>query len=288
MTSKIYVMVPVHNRKEVTRKFVDCLKRQTFTDYQFLLIDDGSIDGTAEMVTEQIPSAVVLRGTGEWWWAGSLQRGLEWLEANAVADNSLVLFVNDDVEFAPQYLERAVAVMAGKRGTLVLSRVRASNNGEVVETGINANLQRLGFRIADTAASINCLPTRGLFAYWGDLRRIGRFHTKLLPHYLSDYEYTIRAHKKGLRCETSAELILMANDGATGYHTIEDRDLPTILRKYFSKKSPANPLHWSAFILLTVPPIWILPNLARVWLSATKSIVRTLARNRLGAQRKPA
>jgi GT2 family glycosyltransferase len=286
--AKVYVIVPVHNRRGLTRKFVECLTAQTFNDYQLIVVDDGSTDRTAEMVRERIPSAVVLRGTGKWWWAGSLQRGLEWLEANAVSDDSLVLFINDDVEFAPEYLERAVRVMADKRGALVLSRVRAPNGRGVLETGINADLRRLRFRVADTPASINCLPTRGLFAHCGDLRRIGRFHTTLLPHYLSDYEYTIRAHKKGLRCETSAELVLVANDGTTGYHTIEDHDLPTILRKYFSKKSPANPLHWSAFIMLTVSPIWILPNLARVWVGAIKSLARTFADNRPRADRKPA
>ena len=73
MKNKIYILLPVHNRKEITRGFVECLKAQTFQDYRLVLIDDGSNDGTADMVKESIPSVTVLRGIGDWWWAGSLQ-----------------------------------------------------------------------------------------------------------------------------------------------------------------------------------------------------------------------
>ena len=51
---KIYILLPVHNRREVTRGFVECLAAQTFSDYHLVLIDDGSTDGTAEMVQAQM------------------------------------------------------------------------------------------------------------------------------------------------------------------------------------------------------------------------------------------
>ena len=95
--SKIYILLPVHNRKEITRGFIECLKTQTFQDYHLVLIDDGSNDGTAVMVKEHIPSATVLRGTGDWWWAGSLQQGIEWLRQQKVHDDDAVLMINDDV-----------------------------------------------------------------------------------------------------------------------------------------------------------------------------------------------
>jgi GT2 family glycosyltransferase len=121
-----------------------------------------------------------------------------------VADDAIVLFINDDVQFDPDYLDRAAKLMDEKKGVLVLSKTRDPNTGEISETGVTADLRRLTFKISNSADSINCLPTRGLFAHWRDVRRIGGFHPRILPHYLSDYEYTIRAHKLGLKCESSS------------------------------------------------------------------------------------
>ena len=69
---ELYILLPVHNRRETTRRFLECLRAQTFQDYHLLLIDDGSTDGTAEMAREFISTLTVLGGSGDWWWAGSL------------------------------------------------------------------------------------------------------------------------------------------------------------------------------------------------------------------------
>jgi GT2 family glycosyltransferase len=280
MMPKIYILLPVHNRKEITRGFVECLKAQRFSDYHLVLIDDGSTDGTAEMVKEHIPSATVLRGNGNWWWAGSLQRGLDWLKEIGADDKALVLFINDDVHFAQDYLERAVRVMADKKRVLVLSRFGTPGSGQIMETGVSANLRRLSFNVSDSAERINCLSTRGLFACWEDIRTIGGFHPKLLPHYLSDYEYTIRAYRKGFKCETSAELLIEPDDKATGYRMINDKSFAGFLEKYSSKKSAVNPAYWSSFILLTSEPMWMIPNLVRIWIRAGKTVIRAYRASR--------
>jgi GT2 family glycosyltransferase len=270
---KVYILLPVHNRKEITRGFVECLAAQTFSDYHLVLIDDGSTDGTAEMVQARIPSTTVLQGKGDWWWAGSLQQGLNWLKASEVEDRAVVLFINDDVQFAPDYLERAVHVMTGKKRTLVLSRFSAPGSGKIMETGVTANLWQLSFAVADSPERINCLSTRGLFAHWSDIRTIGGFYPRLLPHYLSDYEYTIRAFRKGLKCETSADLLIESDNAATGFRMINEKSFASFLRKYSSKKSAINPVYWTSFILLTSEPMWIIPNLMRVWIQAGRTVI---------------
>lgn len=271
---KVYILLPVHNRREITCAFVDCLAAQTFSDYHLILIDDGSTDGTAEMVQARIASTTVLRGNGDWWWAGSLQQGLNWLKASGVDGQAVVLFINDDVRFASDYLEKAIHIMSGKKRTLLLSQFGKAEDGQAMETGVTADFSRLTFEIARSPEQINCLSTRGLFAYWEDVRAIGDFHPKLLPHYLSDYEYTIRACRKGFKCETTAELLIELDNEATGYRAIKETSFFEFLNKYSSKKSTGNPAYWSSFILLASEPMWVLPNLFRVWVRAGKEIVK--------------
>jgi GT2 family glycosyltransferase len=278
MMAKIYILLPVHNRREITRDFIKCLSAQTYTNYHLLLIDDGSNDGTAEIVRDSISSVTVLRGDGNWWWAGSLQRGLDWLRDDNIDDTSLVLFINDDVKFLKDYLESAIRVMQNKQGTLVLSKFWDEASGNALETGVNANLKWLSFRVAEAGQSINCLSTRGLFVHWKDVKDIGNFRPGFLPHYGSDYEYTIRAFNKGLSCQTSDDLLVIPNHETTGFHTYRNMGFFNFLRELFSKKSPNNPIYRSAFVFLVVPALWVLPNLFRIWLQTIKVIVSALVK----------
>lgn len=50
---RVSVIVPVRDRRELLRKLLDGLKRQTFDDFELIVVDDGSSDGSAELVEQQ-------------------------------------------------------------------------------------------------------------------------------------------------------------------------------------------------------------------------------------------
>jgi GT2 family glycosyltransferase len=237
-----------------------------------LLIDDGSTDGTDEMVKAKVKNLSVIKGKGDWWWAGSLQQGIFWLKKHGSAD-SLVLSINDDVCFEPVYLEKACQVMENKKKVLMLSRNKYQNRIEIHETGVHANLRGLTFKVTKNPEMINCLSTKGLFLHYADLLAIGDFYPVLLPHYLSDYEFTIRAYKKGFKCETSADLLIEPNEETTGYHKINEKSFLDFLKKFFSKKSASNPLYWCSFSMLVSEPLWIVPNLMIIWVRTLRTIL---------------
>jgi len=276
MTQKIYVLLPVHNRRETTRRFIGCLRAQTSANYHLILIDDGSTDGTAEMVLESIPGATVIRGKGDWWWAGSLQQGLNWLKAAKPAADDVVLFINDDVVLDPDFLCAGVRILREKPDSLLLARIRDPESGRILETGVHADVRRLSFVTATAPDSINCLSTRGLFARCSIVERMGGFHPRVLPHYLSDYEWTMRASCRGVRCITDGRLVLESpNKGASGYWDFTKvAGLGEYLLLVFSKKSHANPLYWSTFVLLASDwpaiPYWI----AKIWVRFLREVFR--------------
>lgn len=277
MSDEFYILLPVHNRKEITRVFVQCLKAQSYSRYHLVLIDDGSTDGTAEMVREYIPSLTVLRGKGDWWWAGSLQKGIEWLRGREVGDSAIILFVNDDVTFGSDYLASAGSVMNNRSGLLLLSKFSCDGGNVIGESGVVADFRQLTFKVSSAEKEVNCLSTRGLFIRFGDLNCIGDFRPFLLPHYLSDYEYTIRAVRKGMRCETSDLVFLCSNPETTGYHrNFKERGFFRFLKKYFSIKSAGNPVYWSVFVILSAPAPRVVPNLAKIWLRSIREINRRL------------
>lgn len=272
MMHKIYILLPAHNRCAVTEKFIDCLAAQTYSNYHLILIDDGSTDNTAQMVQAKIKNLTVLKGCGDWWWAGSLQQGINWLEQHGVEDRDIVVFANDDITFDADFLQKAVRIFDTLHAALLLPYLRDEKTGLPQESGVEADLQKLTFITATAPDKINCLPTRGLFIRIADLRKVGKFHPRLLPHYLSDYEFTIRAHRKGLRLITSADIAIDVDEGQTGYRNLENLDFIDFMKRYFSKKYVSNPIYWSTFILLTVPKSHILGRLFRLWAATARML----------------
>ena len=50
--SKLTIVVPVYNVKEYLQRCIDSILTQSFTDFELLLVDDGSTDGSGEMCDE--------------------------------------------------------------------------------------------------------------------------------------------------------------------------------------------------------------------------------------------
>jgi len=47
---KVTVLMPVHNGEQHIREAIDSILKQSFTDFEFLIIDDGSTDGSTAIV----------------------------------------------------------------------------------------------------------------------------------------------------------------------------------------------------------------------------------------------
>ena len=277
--SKLYIILPVYNRLEITRSYIECLKSQTHQNYHLILVDDGSTDNTEAMVRSQIKSLTVLKGKGNWWWAGSLQQGINWLKSNAINASDIVLMSNDDVTFDKFFLEKAIAILSYKQHSLLQALSFSKKTGRLVDAGVKADLKGLKFQQTLTPREINCLTTRSLFMKFSDLLKIGNFYPRFLPHYLSDFEFTIRAHNKGLKLLTHPELKVIVDENTTGFlqtgfEKLKSDRLGFFIKKYFSKKSKSNPIYFTVFVLLTCPKIWIPLNIAKVWKWAITVILK--------------
>lgn len=271
---KIYILLPVHNRRNITQLFIECLKSQTYQNYHLILIDDGSTDGTEEMVHSRVQALTVIKGKGDWWWAGALQEGINWLKLNATNSDNIVLMINDDVTFDQFFLEKAAEILQHRQNFLLLAQCFSAQSGRCIDVGVKADLKSLSFQQATSSEEINCLSTMGLFLRFSELLRIGNFYPNLLPHYLSDYEFTIRAHKKGFALYTCPELKLWMNEETTGLRHFKEINFFVFMKRYFSKKSAVNPLSWTAFVILTCPKLWIPFNLLKIWWGTTTTIVK--------------
>jgi len=273
-TGTIYVLAPVHNRRALTERFVRCLAAQTDQGFHLVLVDDGSRDGTAEVVSAIIPSATILRGTGHWWWAGSLEQARRWLGHQPSTPGDLVLIANDDTTFSTDFLASARRLMPTEEKTLLQAQAVSAQTGESAGIGVHINWRRLAFKPADDPDEIDCFSTRGLFLRREDFLGLGRFHTVLLPHYLSDYEFTLRAARRGFHLRTDPSVRLVADQTATGIRTLDLSSAGAYLRSVLSIKATKNPIYWTTFVLLASPRRLLARNLLQVWYRFINGLVQ--------------
>jgi glycosyltransferase involved in cell wall biosynthesis len=106
MTPTVSVVIPTYNRCDVLPEAVESVLAQTYRDVEVVVVDDGSRDGTAAVMTPFIARGVryVRRANGGNYAARNT--------GVAVSRGPLVAFLDDDDVWYPDKLERFVAFMS--------------------------------------------------------------------------------------------------------------------------------------------------------------------------------
>jgi GT2 family glycosyltransferase len=259
----------VHNRKDLTANFCECLARQWHKRFLLVLVDDGSTDLSGELVSEYPFDKTVVHGDGTLWWAGGLRKGIARVSAYEPEFDDIIWFVNNDTSFEETFLEKALAELdlAG-RGAMLAVPILFTDSGRRTHGGVRCFWPLFTFRDYNGhPEKIDCASTRCLLIRWGDLRSAGAFRPRLLPHYLSDLEFTIRAHRRSVRIVPATSMTCTSIEFNTGMHSLSSGSGLTVLRQMFSNRFSANPLHLFIFILLAAPMAWK----PACWLFAARS-----------------
>jgi len=103
----ISVLMPVHDGEPFVREAIDSVLAQTFTDFELIVVDDASADGTAAVLRTFTDARVtVVRHDRQRGIAGSLNRGLDLAAGRFIARADA-----DDVN-APHRFARQLAFLA--------------------------------------------------------------------------------------------------------------------------------------------------------------------------------
>ena len=205
---KLFIIIPVHNRINYTRRCLNCLREQTFKNFNIILIDDGSSDGTAEILANNFPEVHLIKGDGNLWWTGAVNLALNQVLTKA-EERDYILTINNDTVFDKNYVENLVYSSEKQPDSIIGSIALDSKSNRILDGGIKLNLISAKFssinegkeysinRISNRWVKINFLSGRGLLIPVKVIKKIGLFDDIALPHYGADYEFTYRAKKNG-------------------------------------------------------------------------------------------
>jgi GT2 family glycosyltransferase len=257
----VYIIIPVHNSIAETRKCLSCISTQSYTNYEVVVVDDGSTDNSSDIIRKEFPSTKIIQGDGNLWWGGGLYEGIKDV-LNKALPSDYVLTLNNDITFDNDYIESLVESAEGNKGAVVGSLCKDQKTGAIVDSGVKIDWNNLKFDMIqvvddgdDFIRDVDVLSTRGLIIPVSIILDIGNLIPDKLRHYLSDYEYTIRMKKHGYTLLTSKKAIAYLNSEVTGFHINWNgkNTLKEIYRAIFSIKSSSNLKAWVIFIHLCCP-----------------------------------
>jgi len=275
MKNRVFVVIPVHNRLEYTKRCLASLENQTYKNFEVIIVDDGSMDGTSDYIKHKYPFWTVLKGDGNLWWTRSMYDGINYaLRYSKHGD--FILSLNNDCFGKNDYLNEIVRAAVNSNGSIVGSLVvDANNTKKIIESGVKINWRKSSiYAVANnvvklksvtgldgTIKEIDTLPGKGTLIPIEIIEKSGNFNYKKLPHYIGDYEFFCRAKKNGfnLIVSTKAKLFNFSKLTGTTHSNSHQTSYKEVYSILFGRKSKINIVDHINFLLLSCPKkyFWI-------------------------------
>jgi GT2 family glycosyltransferase len=206
----IFICIPIHDKKEYTRECLESIRKQTYPRRRVIVCDDGSTDGSSDLISRFFPEVVLLKGDGNLWWAGAMNAAVSRAMETA-ADGDFVYSLNNDTVLYPDTLanladsaERfpgsiigTVNLFSDDSGRIEPSAFRLTARGFL--RGTYRRLDRWGEPLngRDGVVEADSLNGKGALIPVSVFREVGLYRSELLPHYHADTEFVIRAKRSG-------------------------------------------------------------------------------------------
>ena len=260
----LFVVMPVHNRKALTRGCLNSLKYQTVKDFTIVVVDDGSTDGTAEMIQNEFPDIKLLYGDGQFFWTKSVNLGIRYaLEQKA----SYIMTINDDTIKDESYIEKMLFWADQQKDALLGAFAIDIHTKKAVYGGARINwknrktvslLNKLPIEQQFGLHEVNHLPARGLLIPTAVFEKIGLFNEDQLPHSYADYDFTCRAHRNGckLYCNYDAKIYIYPEENGD-FKNRKNKSIKGYFYHLFGIKGEGNLRRFTTYVLNNCPPKYI-------------------------------
>lgn len=205
-TDPISVSVIVVNRNG-KRFLQDCfisLENQVFQDFETILVDNGSSDGSIVLVKDQFPWVKILTLDKNYGYSGGNNRGIN------MAKGKYVVLLNNDTEVDPLWLEELIATIKKNPhvGFLASKVLFYEDRGKIDAAGDGFTLGGHGFKIRNGQMNLKDDPSpKEVFGASGVavlfrrdvFDRVGYFDEDFFA-YCEDLDISFRARLAGFKC----------------------------------------------------------------------------------------
>jgi len=127
VSPKVSICIPTYNRKDYLKETLDSVFAQTYKDYEVIVVDDGSTDGTKDMLDH---FAYKLR----YHWQANAGVAAARNILITLARGEFITFIDSDDLFLPQALERLLTAIGNESQDVIAYSpyLRIDQNGKII------------------------------------------------------------------------------------------------------------------------------------------------------------
>ena len=126
---KVSIIIVNYNGKELLQKCLDSLLKVNYDNFEIILVDNNSTDGTVEFITKNYPSLIIIK----------LDSNKGFAEPNNVAakisKGKYLLFLNNDTVVTPNFISEMVKVMETDKKIAICQSLLLKPDGSVDSSG---------------------------------------------------------------------------------------------------------------------------------------------------------
>ncbi|NEO37437.1 MAG: glycosyltransferase family 2 protein [Moorea sp. SIOASIH] len=236
--TQISLIIPVRNRQHYTQTILSQIFQQlpkVNTDntsvISVIIVDDGSTDGTRDMIRRQFPNVYLIEGDGNLWWTGGICLGMNY--AIDKLDSDYLVWLNDDISLSDNFLNNLIDSCQSPlyNNTIVGGIVRDKTYSDwIVFSGMDKKqpIRSMDYFATAEARSVDTLNGNIAIIPRVVVDKIGFPDADRFRHYGGDFEFVSRANKSGFNVILSSKL------QATTDYNLNDliRYMPPLLQWY--------------------------------------------------------
>lgn len=263
----VHIIIPVFNRIEKTKLCITSVRNQTYNNIKIYLVDDGSTDGTSEIISNLFPDVIIIRGNGDLWWTGAIRKGVDYLIDNDVKDEDYVMTLNNDVILDQTTIEKLVSFTSDQKLIVNALSIDDRDKNTIISSGnkmmswfFNISWHPMHGKKYDSLidkipVSVDILTGRSMLFSLGVCKFVGNFDCINFRHYAGDSEFSSRAKRKGVELFILPDAVCYVDKLATGLNpnTISKLSFKEKIQSLNSMKSTNNLKIRTLFVLKCCP-----------------------------------
>lgn len=222
---RILAIFTCYNRRELTERSMKLLAENKEVTFDYVVVNDGSTDGTAEMLVSLPYQVDVINGDGGLFWNRGMHKAIEYAKEK-YPNYEYYMLMNDDTKFVPGIFDKMlpqlepdavmVGAICGEEGELSYGGIKYVKGIKYKKYGPEA--QDIHF---DTFNANSVIVPHDIFMQVS----IDPFY----QHSIGDFDYGLQISKKGYAIRIFGEYVGECNDTNLA-KTWQDVTLPRLER----------------------------------------------------------
>lgn len=205
---KILAIFTCFNRRELTERSIRTLRENKEVTFDYVVVNDGSTDGTAEMLAAQPDNIDIINGDGGLFWNRGMYEAIEHTKKNH-PDYEYYMLMNDDTKFVPGIFDEMLPKL--NKDTVLVGAIRGED-GELSYGGIKyvKGIKYLKYGPEATDISLDTFNANSVIIPHDIFMQVGI--DPYYQHSIGDFDYGLQISKKGYDIRMFEKYVGECND----------------------------------------------------------------------------